>query len=150
MTKAAFVLLFAFFFCLPARAKACDASTPCPQGKVCFENECVADCRETQIPCETGKICQTTTGLCAEGCLVSQDCQAGEICQNAKCVKLCNGNVTLGGTVCDGETPECYESADGLSGYCGCREGSCAPGSVCSGTKCAVCPRGYENYQDQN
>lgn len=126
------------------------AAVSCPAGKVCNGGECVADCRESRIPCTDGMICQSATGLCAPTCSSTADCQPAELCKDGACVKLCDNGRTIDGNECRGETPECFETADGKSAYCGCREGSCAQGNVCIGTKCRPCPRGYEDFNDQN
>ncbi len=144
-------LFFVLCFCCDCRAqtKSCEGVT-CPVGQVCEEGKCVDDCRESQMPCLDGKVCQSQTGLCGYGCSADDDCLNAEFCKNGVCVKLCKNGVTIDGKICDGETPECYEASDGKSAYCGCREGSCAPGNVCSKTKCEPCPRGYEDAQGQS
>lgn len=144
-------LFFAVGMCFDcgAQTEKC-AAVSCPAGKVCNGGECVADCRESRIPCTDGMICQSATGLCAPTCSSTADCQPAELCKDGACVKLCDNGRTIDGNECRGETPECFETADGKSAYCGCREGSCAQGNVCIGTKCRPCPRGYEDFNDQN
>lgn len=140
-----FVLLCPFGAC--AEDELC-AAVHCPRGKVCFNGQCYNDCRLSGRACPVeGETCQTRTGVCGKGCSVNADCTEGYVCKNEECVKLCDKNVTVDGTVCEGETPECYENADGSGAYCGCLDNSCGAGNVCSGTKCTPCPRGYVDFE---
>lgn len=88
-------------------------------------------------------------------CKSNASCEIGWQCRQVnldqwKCVKLCQKPEDSDGNLCDKIHPECFISDEGHSSYCGCIEGSCNTGSICVGTKCIPCPKGYTHVDGQS
>lgn len=131
----------------------CESADDCLAGEECNSGECVSfGCRDTQLDCQYGEFCDTTTGECYQA--EENYCKSCDVGASP----TCSSDGIQGACFADLNGEDCVTDRDCPTGY-RCDNFGAGVGFACHTDACALecnprdespCPRGFDCIDGQD